>query len=179
MSSLFPSSPQRQDATLNVNYIQDRPHSSSGRGGRGRRKHHQHRQKTPSDQHQSTAQHVLHFGNLLRRLLPSSAQFSSGSHTSWTHTCSNTKLWWSAKLLLGKQFTWEKCYWAWSGIENYRNIVLKGPAGRKPAWQHVDECQRKHRLSRMQLAGKKLRDYLPFRSSLFCITRGFVRINTC
>lgn len=74
--------PQRQGATLNVNYIQDRPHSSSGRGGRGRRKHHHHRQKTPSDQQQSTTQHVLHPANLLRRLLPSSTLFSSGSHTS-------------------------------------------------------------------------------------------------
>lgn len=77
-----PSSPPTQGASSNINlHIQDQPHSS-GRGNRaGRRRHHHHRQP---DQSQNTIQQILHPGNLLRRLLPSSSQFNPGSHTSWT-----------------------------------------------------------------------------------------------
>ena len=85
---LFPSSPQTHGASSNINHrAQDRPHSSSARGSRaGRRRHHHHRQTPPSDQPQSTVQQILHPGNLLRRLLPSSSLFNSGSHASWAHT---------------------------------------------------------------------------------------------
>ncbi|XP_040910871.1 receptor-type tyrosine-protein phosphatase V-like isoform X1 [Toxotes jaculatrix] len=77
-------SPQTQGASSNINHhIQDRPHSSSGRGDRtGRRRHHHHRQKPPPDPPQNTIQQILHPGNLLRRLLPSSSLFNPGSHTS-------------------------------------------------------------------------------------------------
>ncbi|XP_040910877.1 receptor-type tyrosine-protein phosphatase V-like isoform X2 [Toxotes jaculatrix] len=76
--------PQTQGASSNINHhIQDRPHSSSGRGDRtGRRRHHHHRQKPPPDPPQNTIQQILHPGNLLRRLLPSSSLFNPGSHTS-------------------------------------------------------------------------------------------------
>ncbi|XP_053173955.1 receptor-type tyrosine-protein phosphatase V-like [Scomber japonicus] len=67
-------SPQTQGATSNINHALDGPHSSSGpRDRTGRRRHHHHRQKPPSDQPQNTMQKILHPGNLLRRLLPSSS----------------------------------------------------------------------------------------------------------
>lgn len=76
--------PQTHRSGSNVNHhVQDRPHSSTARDSRaGRRRHHHHRQTPPSDQPQSTVQQILHPGNLLRRLLPSSSVFNSGSHTS-------------------------------------------------------------------------------------------------
>ncbi|XP_076597702.1 receptor-type tyrosine-protein phosphatase V-like isoform X1 [Chaetodon auriga] len=76
--------PQSRGVSSNINHgVQDRPHSSSARGNRaGRRRHHHHRQTTPSDQPQNAVQQILHPGNLLRRLLPSSSLFNSGSHTS-------------------------------------------------------------------------------------------------
>ncbi|XP_068997264.1 receptor-type tyrosine-protein phosphatase V-like isoform X1 [Embiotoca jacksoni] len=77
-------SPQIQGASVSANHhFQDRSQSSSGRGERaGRRRHHRHRQKPPADQPQNTLQQILHPGNLLRRLLPSSFQLNPASHTS-------------------------------------------------------------------------------------------------
>nr|XP_020485270.1 receptor-type tyrosine-protein phosphatase V-like [Labrus bergylta] len=77
------ASTQTQGASSNINHpSQERLHSSSGRGDRaGRRRHHHHRQMPPSDQPQNTMQQILHPGNLLRRLLPSSV-FNPGSHNS-------------------------------------------------------------------------------------------------
>ncbi|XP_029912448.1 receptor-type tyrosine-protein phosphatase V-like [Myripristis murdjan] len=71
---------QSQGASSNAGQMQERPHSASAQGDGGRR--HQHRRQKPhSNQAQSTTQHVLHPGNLLRRFLPSSMQFNSNSHT--------------------------------------------------------------------------------------------------
>lgn len=76
-------SPQTHGAGSNNHRISDRPQSSSSRGGRdGRRRHHHHRQAPASDRPQNAVQQILHPGNLLRRLLPSSSPFNSGSHTS-------------------------------------------------------------------------------------------------
>ncbi|XP_045912853.1 receptor-type tyrosine-protein phosphatase V-like [Micropterus dolomieu] len=70
--------PQTQGASSNINqHTQHRSHSSSGR-----RRHHHHRQTPPSDPPQNTLQQILHPGNLLRRLLPSSSLFNPGSHAS-------------------------------------------------------------------------------------------------
>ncbi|XP_026223258.1 receptor-type tyrosine-protein phosphatase V-like [Anabas testudineus] len=53
------------------------------RGDRsGRRRHHQHRAVPLPDPPQNTIQQILHPGNLLRRLLPSSSLFNPGSHPS-------------------------------------------------------------------------------------------------
>lgn len=84
---LFPCSPQTHRASSNVDIrMQDEPHSSSAQGNRARRRRRRHhRQTLPSDQPQSTVQQILHPGNLLRRLLPSSSLFKSNSHTSWAH----------------------------------------------------------------------------------------------
>lgn len=75
---------QTHAASSSANHrIQDRPHSSTAQGNRaGRRRHHHHRQTPPSNQPQNTVQQTLNPGNLLRRLLPSSSLFKSGSHTS-------------------------------------------------------------------------------------------------
>ncbi|XP_034551999.1 receptor-type tyrosine-protein phosphatase V-like [Notolabrus celidotus] len=75
--------PQIQGASPFTHQSQERPHSSSGRGDRsGRRRHHHHRQVLPSDQPQNTMQQILHPGNLLRRILPSSSMFYPSSHKS-------------------------------------------------------------------------------------------------
>ncbi|XP_041802364.1 receptor-type tyrosine-protein phosphatase V-like [Chelmon rostratus] len=76
--------PQSQGVSSNINHsVQERPHSSSAQGNRaGRRRRRHHRQTTPSDQPQNAVQQILHPGKLLRRLLPSSSLFNSGSHTS-------------------------------------------------------------------------------------------------
>ncbi|XP_029363253.1 receptor-type tyrosine-protein phosphatase V-like isoform X1 [Echeneis naucrates] len=72
--------PQIQGAATNNNHRhQERPHTSGGdRTGRRRRRH---RQEPPPDPPQNTIQQILHPGNLLRRLLPSSTPFNPGSHT--------------------------------------------------------------------------------------------------
>ncbi|XP_023278548.1 receptor-type tyrosine-protein phosphatase V-like isoform X1 [Seriola lalandi dorsalis] len=75
-------SPQIQGAGSNINHhVQDRPHGSGG-DRTGRRRRHRHRQKPPPDPPQNTIQQILHPGNLLRRLLPSSSPFNPGSHSS-------------------------------------------------------------------------------------------------
>lgn len=79
----FCSSPQTHGSSSNINHHnQELPHSSSSQGRRGRRRRHHRHQTPPSDQPQNTVQQILHPGNLLRRLLPSSSLFNSGSHTS-------------------------------------------------------------------------------------------------
>ncbi|XP_010740387.3 receptor-type tyrosine-protein phosphatase V isoform X1 [Larimichthys crocea] len=76
-------SPQTHGSSSNINHHnQELPHSSSSQGRRGRRRRHHRHQTPPSDQPQNTVQQILHPGNLLRRLLPSSSLFNSGSHTS-------------------------------------------------------------------------------------------------
>ncbi|XP_035500243.1 receptor-type tyrosine-protein phosphatase V-like [Scophthalmus maximus] len=76
--------PQIQGAGAKMTHpSQDQPHSSSGRGERtGRSRQHRHRQKPPADPPQNTIQQILHPGNLLRRLLPSSSLLNPGSNTS-------------------------------------------------------------------------------------------------
>lgn len=81
----FPSSTQTHRAGSNINTrMQDEPHSSSSQGDRARRRrrHRHHHQTPPSNQPATTVQQILHPGNLLRRLLPSSSLFNSDSHTS-------------------------------------------------------------------------------------------------
>uniref|UniRef100_UPI003AAB7A26 receptor-type tyrosine-protein phosphatase V-like n=1 Tax=Centroberyx gerrardi TaxID=166262 RepID=UPI003AAB7A26 len=70
---------QSQGGTSNAGQSQDRPHSSSAQ--RGRRRHQHERHKPHPEQPQNSMQHLLHPGNLLRRLLPSSMQFNSHSHS--------------------------------------------------------------------------------------------------
>ncbi|XP_035014538.1 receptor-type tyrosine-protein phosphatase V [Hippoglossus stenolepis] len=74
--------PQIQGAGSKINHpVQDQP-QSSGQGERtGRRRQHRQRQKPPSEPQQNTIQQMLHPGNLLRRLLPSSSLLNPGSHT--------------------------------------------------------------------------------------------------
>ncbi|KAM9342994.1 receptor-type tyrosine-protein phosphatase V-like isoform 2-T4 [Pholidichthys leucotaenia] len=61
-------SPTRGASVNTNNHIQDRPSSSSGRGGQSGRRH-RHQRKPPSDQPQSTRQQSLNPGKLIRRLL--------------------------------------------------------------------------------------------------------------
>ncbi|XP_076022652.1 receptor-type tyrosine-protein phosphatase V-like [Genypterus blacodes] len=70
--------PQSRGTAPNADQIQERTHSSWGRGDRDRRRH-RHHQQTPSVQPQSPVQNMFNPGNLLRRLLPSSTQFNPGS----------------------------------------------------------------------------------------------------
>ncbi|XP_058499119.1 receptor-type tyrosine-protein phosphatase V-like [Solea solea] len=74
--------PQIQGAGSKINpHNPDQPHGSSGRGERtGRRRHHRHGQKSPPEPPQNTIQQMLHPGNLLRRLLPSSSLLNPGSN---------------------------------------------------------------------------------------------------
>lgn len=84
---LFPSSPQTHKGSSKVNH-----HNKDGQEHRsGRRRHHHRREKPLPEPPQSTIQQILRPGNLLRRLLPSSSLFNSGSHTSWTHILLHTK----------------------------------------------------------------------------------------
>ncbi|XP_075956490.1 receptor-type tyrosine-protein phosphatase V-like [Anarhichas minor] len=70
--------PQTQGASSNINnHIQDQPHGSSGR----LRRHQHPRQTAAGDRQQNPMQQVLHPGQLLRRLLPSSSWFNPGSHS--------------------------------------------------------------------------------------------------
>ncbi|XP_026188773.1 receptor-type tyrosine-protein phosphatase eta-like isoform X2 [Mastacembelus armatus] len=75
---------QMQGASSNINHrIKDQPHSVSRREDRsGRRTQHRHREKPPPDPPQNTIQKILYPVNLLRRLLPSSSLFNTGSHPS-------------------------------------------------------------------------------------------------
>lgn len=80
---VFGSGPQAHRASSSINIrMQDEP-ISSAQGSRPRRRRRHHGQTPPSDQPQSTVQQILHPGNLLRRLLPSSSPFKSDSQASW------------------------------------------------------------------------------------------------
>ncbi|XP_068607927.1 tyrosine-protein phosphatase non-receptor type 6 [Brachionichthys hirsutus] len=70
--------PHTQRPSSSVNHIQAQPHSSSAQGNPTWRRRHQ-RRMLPSNQPQNTVQQILQPGNLLRRLLPSSAS-NPGSH---------------------------------------------------------------------------------------------------
>ncbi|KAM8830029.1 receptor-type tyrosine-protein phosphatase V-like isoform 3-T7 [Synchiropus picturatus] len=74
------ASSQSPGTSSNMADSQDQRRSSSGFGEPTSRRRHR-RQKPSSEEPQNTLQ-MLHPGNLLRRLLPSSSQFNPGSHAS-------------------------------------------------------------------------------------------------
>ncbi|KAM8754463.1 receptor-type tyrosine-protein phosphatase V-like [Acanthopagrus schlegelii] len=81
LSERTSAGPQTPGASSNANQRnQGRPHSSSAREHREERRR-QHRRRA-SEQPQNSVQQMLNPGNILRRILPSSSLFKSGSHTS-------------------------------------------------------------------------------------------------
>lgn len=102
---VFRSGPQAHRASSSINIrMQDEP-ISSGQGNRPRRRRRHHGQTPPSDQPQSTVQQILHPGNLLRRLLPSSSLFKSDSQAPWAKSSKTRNCWVKQKKV--KYCTWE------------------------------------------------------------------------
>ena len=161
----FPSSPQIQRAGSKTNPpTQDQPHSS-GQGERaGRRRQHRHRQKPPSEPQQNTIQQMLHPGNLLRRLLPSSSLNPRLTHPLNSHT---VKL----KVQRHKQEQNAVMQHLRHEERHSRNNaecwMRTGPAGRKLVWRHADKCWRNQRRSCLHAHLKgKLNYHLLFRSNV-------------
>lgn len=147
--TFLPISAQSHSAGSNMNpQAQDRHPRSSTRGRTGRRRHHHHRQSFPAEQPSNTAQQLLHPGNLLRRLLPSSSLFNSGSHASWAPAyCKAVVRAKTSRTLVEPHALVRHLRRKEKDCRKKCSVCCmeRGPAGGKLAWQLANESMKKHR----------------------------------